>query len=307
MAALLIALGLAACEGGSKTKPDGGPDGDPGDAGVECSWIDDFDPAACQDSFPGYDNMVYVDGQIAESGDGMSWATAVKTVQEGIDLARCGKLATDSGHWEVWVKSGTYHVFQGCPEDTVRLRQAVHVYGGFAGNETDVEERDIDANQTVLDGRSASNPEDQVIHVVVAECESVLDGLTITGGFAASPFVGTHAHGGGLLGYYADLVVRSCTFVDNRADEGGGGVAGFHSVLRFEDCAFTANFAGQEGGGIHTFDCTSAIDGCHFDSNSTGGVGYGAGLDVYLGSVEIYDRVRRQFGVARRRSLLVRR
>jgi hypothetical protein len=143
--------------------------------------------------------VVYVDGDRASSGDGASWATAVHSVQEGLDLARCGVLSQPScEEWQVWVKAGEYRVREGCRFDSVRLRKDVALYGGFAGTEAVLDERDPGIHETVLDGADTQDPDLRAYHVVVGANGAVLDGVTVQNGRAIGP--DRHAIGGGNRG-----------------------------------------------------------------------------------------------------------
>ena len=68
---------------------------------------------------------------------------AKRTVQAGIDAA-----AAVGG--EVWVAAGTY-------QERITLRTCAHVYGGFAGTETQRSQRNWSANLTILDGNQAGS------------------------------------------------------------------------------------------------------------------------------------------------------
>ncbi|MBN1511462.1 MAG: right-handed parallel beta-helix repeat-containing protein, partial [Phycisphaerae bacterium] len=73
-----------------------------------------------------------------DANDGSSWALAKRTVQAGVN----GASAVGG---EVWVETGTYL-------ERITLMPYAHVYGGFAGTETQLSERDWVANVTILDG-----------------------------------------------------------------------------------------------------------------------------------------------------------
>ncbi|MBN1514391.1 MAG: right-handed parallel beta-helix repeat-containing protein, partial [Phycisphaerae bacterium] len=73
-----------------------------------------------------------------DGNDGSSWALAKRTVQAGVNAA-------SALGGEVWVESGTYL-------ERITLLPYAHVYGGFAGTETQLSERDWVANVTILDG-----------------------------------------------------------------------------------------------------------------------------------------------------------
>ncbi len=76
-------------------------------------------------AIPAFAATYYVDGSVASSGDGTSWATAVKTIAEGVT-----KAATAGD--EVVVAAGTYSV-----SATITLSNAITVRGA-TGNPADV-------------------------------------------------------------------------------------------------------------------------------------------------------------------------
>ncbi|UCG51827.1 MAG: T9SS type A sorting domain-containing protein [Candidatus Latescibacterota bacterium] len=104
------------------------------------------------------------------------------------------------------------------------LRNGVAIYGGFAGTETALEERDIEANPTILSGEiGVPGPDDNTYHVVrggVADSTAVIDGFIVTGGNAdaTSDYLG----GGGILVTGGNPTVVNITFEDNLGIVGGG-------------------------------------------------------------------------------------
>jgi len=275
---LSLAIGPWACERGNATSVDSGPDGQALDSGGEAGAGDadadlDGDGDSDADADAGRDagtdaglicNCVrYVDiDSAASSPDGLSWATAFGTVQQGINSAY-EAAAPDSGPpcCEVWVAEGTYHIFQTDRIDTVQLRSDVHVYGGFAGNETSREERDFNAHETILDGRKDDHDADAaveqvVLHVVWAKgCDqAVLDGVTVTHGRADVagtffPLITPNDMGGGMVNWGTSIRVSNCLFLGNYAMKSGGAVNDIDSQVTFSNCLFLENQAEDEGGG----------------------------------------------------------
>jgi hypothetical protein len=86
------------------------------------------------------------------TGEGRSWATAKKDVQNAINLALAGD--------QVWVRAGTYKPTQAPPncwgcgvrDYTFFVKDGVKLYGGFAGTETSLTQRNMAANTTTLSG-----------------------------------------------------------------------------------------------------------------------------------------------------------
>ena len=72
----------------------------------------------------------------------LPWADAC-TLQTALSLAFSGD--------EIWVQAGV-HSPQAGPTDTFTLKNGVAVYGGFAGTETLLTQRDWNANLTTLSG-----------------------------------------------------------------------------------------------------------------------------------------------------------
>ena len=105
---------------------------------------------------------------VSSSGDnttGLSWATAKKTVQDGINAA------TLTGG-EVWVAAGTY-------AEHIAVPAFVYLYGGFAGDEVSRGARNIAANRTILDGSEVPG----VVRIVNAGFQvGALDGFTVQNG-----------------------------------------------------------------------------------------------------------------------------
>ncbi len=105
--------------------------------------------------------IVYVNCSVATDGDGLSWATAKKTVTNGL-------AASVSGD-EVWVSKGTY-------VESVTLTSGVGLYGGFAGTETTRDQRNWKTNVTVIDGNKGA----WVAGVPAgATTATIIDGFTI--------------------------------------------------------------------------------------------------------------------------------
>jgi hypothetical protein len=167
------------------------------------------------------------------------------------------------------------------------LKGGVSVIGGFAGNETQLAQRDVESNPTVLSGDfngndSATWPPDSsrnenAYHVVVAGNQAtpiVLDGLTITGGNANNstykqPNNGSiipkdarvHQVGGGGIMLNSETKIYNCLILQNQAEESGGGFVIYNQTKqtkgsRISDSVFRQNFAG-DGGGI-LFGCDQA-------------------------------------------------
>ena len=77
----------------------------------------------------------------SDANDGSSWSLAKRTTQAGIDAAATGG--------EVWVARGIYG-------ERITLRAFAYLYGGFAGIETQRDDRNWQTHATVLDGQQGN-------------------------------------------------------------------------------------------------------------------------------------------------------
>lgn len=242
--------------------------------------------------------VIYVDkDNTSQDQDGLSWESALKTVQEGIDLA--AKAGLDA---EVWVAEGLYDEPRDDLLGSIIMRDNIHLYGGFAAGETERQQRNWQINQTTLDGSKARNGEPAQIVVIGAD-GIVLDGFHITSkdlvvisGLVDSVDrmgmynIGISATirncsfrdilGRGLENSYSALVISNCLFVNNT----DGGIGNYFGSMDISNCRFEGNRASNgyeisDGGGIFYrtpyYEGTLSISNCVFSGNvarSGGGI-----------------------------------
>ena len=88
----------------------------------------------------------YVDSAATGLNNGTSWANAFTKFEDGVDTA-------SAGH-EVWVANGAY--IPPASGSSFTLKSGVKVYGGFAGVESNLEDRNPIINISLLKGNGAS-------------------------------------------------------------------------------------------------------------------------------------------------------
>ena len=244
---------------------------------------------ACQATaqMTNFDNDWFVDASVAASGDGMSWEEAFQTLQEAFDAANGTAGQTD----QIWVRAGTYRPSVLTQEGDNRSASFslpgnnTYVYGGFAGTETDLSERQIVMNATILDRFILASTPYYVYHVVQPATSGQgsgarLDGFIIRNGHAT----GTETNedrGGGFFAAGGRTVVANCTFESNEASDRGGGAHSLYSspivsYAKFVNCVFHANTA-DDGGGLSILGrgIDDAIVNCVFFDNSAANNGGG--------------------------------
>lgn len=221
------------------------------------------------------------------SGDCTSWADAC-SLQTALTAALSGD--------QIWVKSGV-HKPGAARADTFTLQPGVAVYGGFAGTETQLNQRDWLANITVLsgdiDGNDLADPSGVVTstaniagsnsyHVVTAGSTVAetarLDGFTITAGQAngASP----DANGGGVYNLAGDPTIANTRLSGNLAASRGGGmynegIYGNGSSPNLSEVTFSGNSADGGGGMANYYFASPALTQVTFSGNTASSDGGG--------------------------------
>ena len=126
------------------------------------------------------------------------------------------------------------------------LVDGVSLYGGFAGTETSLDERDLSSHETILSGDLGvlGDTSDNAYTVVYCgeDITAGLDGVTVTDG-NADALIGTQgkSDGGGIYNL-GTLAVANCVISDNTVGESGGGIYNA-GVLSVTNSTILNNFA----------------------------------------------------------------
>ena len=192
-------------------------------------------------------------------GDGSSWTNAFGSVQQALEVAQAGDA--------IWVAKGEYFTTSGNNRNLYfQIKDGVKLYGGFAGNESSLTQRNTNSNRTILSGEiGTSSLDDNAYTVVYTEnvgTETLVDGFIITGGTAnveqEGPSQVKESCGAGWYnvanGSQSSPTIRNCKFVDNKAREG----AGIYNLAINGECSpiiektdFIQNTATLDGGAIY--------------------------------------------------------
>jgi len=241
--------------------------------------------------------LLYVDRKAVGVGDGRSWEHAFPSLYDAISQAK-----TCSSINEIWVAAGTYRP----GSNTIRsisfpmTMDGLEIYGGFNGTESSRSERDPRANVTVLSGDIGiiGDPTDNCYHVVDARNLSrsfVLDGFTITGGFAESGHGTDSGSGGGILNRAGSSpTLANLIFVNNYAEISGGGMwSDRHCDPRLENVVFEGNSTAGTGGGMYNSYNDPEFINVKFTGNSAdfGGGFYNDGGNATLVDVVFYNNI----------------
>lgn len=212
------------------------------------------------------------------TGDGSSWLDATNDFVWALNTASMVNQAY--GHMpEIWVAEGVYY---GNVENNVAflIEDGSKLYGGFAGNENSLEERNIQAHPTILDGQNSrqvlnqnSNGSDNLV---------IIDGFTIRNGYVSG------SGGGANIGL---AEVRNCRFENNTSTSSGGAV--FVRIINrsnsynFRDCEFVGNTSSYRGGAVCAVNNSVSFINCKISGNTASNYGGGVSGGCKMVNCEI--------------------
>lgn len=240
--------------------------------------------------------VIYVDDSATGAGSGYSWTDAYTNLQQALSYAdECS---------EIWVAAGSYPPTPDAQGyRSFRLKSQVALYGGFAGTETSITQRNWTTNISLIaNSNSAVALIDNHPYLVPIEPSAVLDGFTLTASRSgaiynqnANPtirnctFTGNYRDcifnrdcapailncvftNNSCAGVYNQLnafpLVSNCVFVANRTLYSGGAIFNNVSSPQILDCVFRENSAGWGGAICNDADCSPIITRCAFFNNT---------------------------------------
>lgn len=251
------------------------------DTGVGSPTVD----MGCYERVPFVDAVRYVRADAPPGGDGLSWATAYRELRDAMADTPA------PGFTDLWVAEGTYRPDGGSWRSaSFALQRLSRLYGGFAGDETSLDQRDWRKHPTILSGDigvlgDSSDNSYRVVEFLNSVDGTVLDGFVIEGGNAD----GSISNSGGGIFHVAPSspIIRNCVIRNNQATLGGGGA--HHTARdrhpRYLNCRFIANQGGLVGGGIYQDEGMLTLEGCEFNGNSAergGGLRVGDDAQAFL-------------------------
>ena len=212
--------------------------------------------------------IIYVDRDATGANNGTSWGNAYSNLQTALTNAPFGS--------QIWVADGTYLPSLDEREVSFQLRNTIALYGGFAGGETSLSQRNVAGNPTILSGEIGlgSDINDNSYHVVNASnvtSSAILDGFTIRGG-NANLFSGIDRSGGGIYSSASQATFRNLRLEDNNAFFGGGVFIEQNSSHIFTNVTFTRNNADRDGGAVYNAGNSTFFNN-QFRNNTAGGQG----------------------------------
>ena len=219
---------------------------------------------------------------------GLSWSNAFTQLPQALQAAKPGD--------KIWLAAGNYRPSStGDRSAFFDVKSGIALYGGFAGTETALSQRNWSSHPSVLEGdlgtpNDSSDNSWNLMRLLNPSSSTLLDGLVFqhaNSNKAAAPFGELGGNGAALLidgSTQAFPLIQHCTFLKNTAVGAGGAVfikSGPNGLVapRFIDCYFEANRA-DSGGAVYrqgsaNTDVPDDFRDCKFVRNIANGSGSG--------------------------------
>ena len=234
-----------------------------------------------------FGDVIYVDVNAGGANNGLSWTNAYNDLQFALNSASSGD--------QIWVAKGTYFpATNGDRSASFNIPDGVEVYGGFAGTESSLAERTDygvgGTNETILSGDigTGGDQNDNSYHVVKfsssVSSSTILDGFTITGGYALDGVLDDDFVGAGIF-VEGSPTISQCTIENNNSWSDGPGLYIYNNsgtiTPGFSNCTIKTNTAQFGYGGISNeaegATVNSSFTNCTIISNNING-GAGGGI-----------------------------
>jgi predicted outer membrane repeat protein len=210
---------------------------------------------------PYVNGRVYVTIDGAGNKDGSSWANAF----QGLDapLLAAAQRTTCTAIKEIWVTYGIYIPTHKAGNGTSEhdhafvLVAGVNIYGGFAGWETSLEERNFATNKSVLSGDNAYHTVISAGNMISGTDTARLDGFVIRNGKAKgsgtitvnSQSISANS-GGGIYFANSSPNIVNVEIKGSEASASGGGIYANNSSPKLINVVVSGNLSAS-GGGIY--------------------------------------------------------
>ncbi|PSK90321.1 T9SS type A sorting domain-containing protein [Taibaiella chishuiensis] len=222
--------------------------------------------------------ICYVKTGATGLNNGTSWTNAYTSLQA---------TAANSAD-TIWIAAGTYKPTNDTTRSAYFDLRNKNVFGGFAGTETQLSQRNITANPTILSGDIGVAGDNSDNSYSLIRIFSTGDYFTLFADGLILEKSGRYA-----ISFSAALTIgmtaisatfNNCIFRDNQGTEGAVLLAALSGPTRFNNCTFERNHVTGNGGVfylsgsnfIHAYGTATATD-CRFFNNTAlgnGGVAY---------------------------------
>lgn len=238
--------------------------------------------------------IIYVDDDADDGGNGDSWETAYNDLQLALDEA----AASLDPNREIWVAEGFYP--PSATTDAADPRSAVFellndvpIYGGFEGNESNRSDRDPSVFESVLTADLSLNDfadythptwNENAYHILRTNyltLRALVDGVVIEHGNANGTSAGQKEGAAVYMSNRGILTLVDCTIRDHFTQNGGTVSMLSFSQLEMTGCTVERTQNGPSGGAVLGELWTEVVlTDCRFHDNKSGN---GAGIALSRG------------------------
>jgi hypothetical protein len=247
---------------------------------------------------------IYVNNNAVGNNNGISWANAYTNLETA--------LANMADNEDLWIAQGTYtpHASNRIAAFTI-ANEGAKIYGGFNGTESLLSHRDIIANPTILSGDLLGNDDVNVTfnnatraensyHVTYITAANVLiDGVTITSGYADTTASNLNRVGAGILkaGAATNFTLKNVIIKDNVAYWGAGLIVDLptgNSNITLDSCTFDNNLCSGTGAAFYIRPLANTTlnfveVNCLIKNNKTANNGSRIGFGSSAGHLRAYE------------------
>ena len=239
--------------------------------------------------------VIFVDDDAPLGGDGTSWRSAYRHVQDAL-------LAADrlAGPVELRLGQGIYQpdldeaglVVPGDRDAAFTLQMQRALLGGFAGTgAADPDARDVVAFPTIItgdllgdDGSTGTGDNARHLVLVVSDAQVTIDGIHLTAAHADAD--APEDDGAAVRSQGGELHLVDCIISDCFASDGGAVASTTVSTVTVAGCTFAGNTSDGGAAALDSNFSTLSVTNCSFTDN----VGaYAGGISVFFGSVVVED------------------
>lgn len=211
-------------------------------------------------------NILYVNRNATGNNSGVSWQNAMTSLIDALN-------STCPGITQIWVAKGTYKPTINNSRDSAFFQKNnLTIYGGFAGTETLLSQRNWRANPTILSGDiGVANDNSDNSYNVIRNVDNglnstaILDGFIVKGGNAnKGDYTGNR--GGAVHNRNSTPAYYNCIFTGNNAAEYGGAMFNQNTAPLVMNSVFNGNTA-LYGGGLYNESASTIVINSSFSGN----------------------------------------
>lgn len=212
--------------------------------------------------------IIYMKPRWTGTGDGSSWENATSNLQSVLQSLSSMYFPVPP---QIWMQQGIYYPTSSSLPFGFQIKSTVHLYGGFKGTETSIDERNLLVYNSQLSGEFGvfGDNSDNVENVLYVSHQSIVDGFSITG-----------AKGTGVQ-LFNFSTLKNCEILYNGVEQESAGVKMYDSYM--EHCKVHHNMSTKSSyAGVYAY--SSRIKDSYVFENTA--LYYAGGVYAFNSTIE---------------------